>query len=78
MPIIAFVTDEKAYNQLSMSWNVSPFLMQEYYSTEELSIRAIDRAREMPYVQKGDILIIVAGIARQVDGSNLMIIEKLR
>ena len=78
MPIIAFVTDIKAYNQLSMSWNVSPFLMDEYYSTEELSIRAIDRAKEMPYVQKGDILIIVAGIARQVDGTNLMRIEKLR
>lgn len=78
MPIIAFVTEEKAYQQLSMSWDVYPFLMQEYYSTEELSIRAIDRAREMPYISKGDILIIVAGIARQVDGTNLMRIERLR
>ena len=78
MPIIAFVTDEKAYHQLAMSWAVSPFLMEEYYSTEELSIRAIDRARQMPYIKKGDIIIVVAGIARQVDGSNLMRIEKLR
>ena len=78
MPIIAFVTDIKAYHQLAMSWAVSPFLMEEYYSTEELSIRAIDRARQMPYIKKGDIIIVVAGIARQVDGSNLMRIEKLR
>ena len=78
MPIIAFVTDVKAYHQLAMSWAVSPYLMEEYYSTEELSIRAIDRARQMPYVKKGDIIIVVAGIARQIDGSNLMRIEKLR
>mgnify|MGYP003315979100 FL=1 len=77
MPIIAFVTNDKAYHQLSMSWAVSPFLMDEYYSTEELSIRAIDRARQMPYIKKGDIIIVVAGIARQIDGSNLMRIEKL-
>ncbi len=78
MPIIAFVTSKKAYHQLSMSWDVSPYLMDEYYSTEELSIRAIDRAKEMPYIGKGDVLIVVAGIARQVDGSNLMRIEKIK
>ena len=78
MPIIAFVTNDKAYHQLSMSWAVSPFLMDEYYSTEELSIRAIDRAKTMPYIKKNDIVIVVAGIARQVNGSNLMRIEKIR
>ena len=78
MPINAFVTDEKAYHQLAMSWAVYPQLMEEYYSTEELSIRAIDKARQMPYIKKGDIIIVVAGIARQVDGSNLMRIEKIR
>lgn len=77
-PIVAFVTSTKAYHQLSMSWNVSPFLMEEYYSTEELSIRAIDRAKEMPYINKGDIIIVVAGIARQAHASNLMRIEKVR
>ena len=61
-----------------MSWAVSPFLMDEYYSTEELSIRAIDRAKTMPYIKKNDIVIVVAGIARQVNGSNLMRIEKIR
>ena len=78
MPIIAFVTNDKAYHQLSMSWAVSPFLMDEYYSTEELSIRAIDRAKTMPYIKKNDIVIVVAGIAREVNGSNLMRIEKIR
>jgi hypothetical protein len=78
MPIIAFVTNDKAYHQLSMSWAVSPFLMDEYYSTEELSIRAIDRTKAMPYIKKNDIVIVVAGIARQVNGSNLMRIEKIR
>lgn len=78
MPIIAFVTDTKAYHQLAMSWDVSPYLMDEYYSTEELSIRAIDRTKEMPYIHKGDIVIVVAGIARQVDGTNLMRIEKVK
>ena len=61
-----------------MSWNVQPYLTEEYYSTEELSIRAIDRAKEMPYINKDDIIIVVAGIARQVAGTNLMRIEKVR
>lgn len=77
-PIVAFVTNIKSYHQLSMSWNVSPYLMDEYFSTEELSIRAIDRAKEMPYINKGDIIIVVAGIARQAHASNLMRIEKVR
>ena len=78
MPIVAFVTNKKAYHQLSMSWNVQPYLTEEYYSTEELSIRAIDRAKEMPFIRKDDVIIIVAGIARQVNGTNLMRIEKVR
>ena len=77
-PILAFVTNEKAYHQLSMSWGVYPSLMDEYYSTEELSNRAIDKAKEMPYVSKGDIIIVVAGIARQAHASNIMRIEKIR
>ena len=78
MPIVAFVTSVKSYHQLAMSWNVFPSLMDEYFSTEELSIRAIDRAREMPYINKGDIIIVGAGIARQAHASNLMRIEKVR
>lgn len=78
MPIIGLVTDTKAYHQLAMSWDVFPYLMDEYYSTEELSIRAIDKAKTMSYVKKNDILIVVAGIARQIDGTNLMRIEKVR
>ena len=77
-PIVAFVTSEKVYQQLSMSWNVLPFLLEEYYSTEELAIRAIDNVKALPFISKGDIIIIVAGIARQIDGTNLMRIEKIR
>ena len=71
-------TNKKAYHQLSMSWNVQPYLTEEYYSTEELSIRAIDRSKELPFIRKDDIIIIVAGIARQVNGTNLTRIEKVR
>ena len=78
MPIIAFVTNKKAYHQLAMSWDVFPQLMEEYYSTEELSIRAIDRTKQMSFIRKDDIVIIVAGIARQIAGTNLMRIEKIR
>ena len=78
MPIIGFVTNKKAYHQMSMSWDVFPYMMDEYYSTEEISIRAIDGAKQMPYVNKGDILIVVAGIAGKVDGANLIRIEKVR
>ena len=78
MPIIAYVTTDKAFHQLAMSWAVEPNLLDEYYSTEELSIRAIDKTKTMAFIKKGDIIVLVAGIARQVDGSNLMRIEKIR
>lgn len=78
MPIIAYVTTDKAFHQLAMSWAVEPNLLDEYYSTEELSIRAIDKTKTMSFIKKGDIIVLVAGIARQVDGSNLMRIEKIR
>lgn len=77
-PIIALVANEKAYHQLSMSWGVYPQLMDEYYSTEELAIRAIDKAKALPYISKNDIVIILAGIARQAHASNMMRIERIR
>ena len=52
--------------------------MDEYYSTEELAIRAIDKAKALPYINKNDIVIILAGIARQAHASNMMRIERIR
>ena len=77
-PIIAFVMDNKVYHKLSISWNVFPHQFDEYYSTEEITIRAMDKTKQLPFIKKGDMVIIIAGIARQVNGSNLMRIEQVR
>lgn len=76
-PIIAYVTEFKAYQQLSMSWGVEAYRHDEYNSTEELVIRAIDKAKTLPFIKKEDTIILLAGIAKQVHGSNIMRIEKI-
>jgi len=78
MPIIAAVTDLKAYNQMAISWGVVPVLAQMQANTDKLFAHAVELAKGTGIVKKGDTVVITAGIPVGIPGNtNIMKIEKL-
>ncbi|GHU99966.1 pyruvate kinase [Clostridia bacterium] len=76
IPIVAAVTDLKAYHKLSINWGVTPVLADLQPDTDALFRHAADRALSTGLVKKGDIVVITAGVPVGVSGNtNILKIE---
>jgi pyruvate kinase len=72
-PIIAATPDEKTFHQLSLSWGVSPVSSLSQADTEHLFQHAIDCAKQIDCVQKGDKVVITAGVPLNFAGTTNLI-----
>lgn len=61
LPIMVATNDERAKNQLLLSWGVFPFLLPTCKTIEELVERSITYLKKNKYVKKNDKIIVVAG-----------------
>ncbi|MBR4424952.1 MAG: pyruvate kinase [Oscillospiraceae bacterium] len=61
-PIAALVTREKVRRQLNVSWGVIPILTGEVTSTDRILHLAADIAKAEGLAEKGDVVVITAGI----------------
>lgn len=61
-PIAALVTKEKVRRQLAVSWGVLPLLTGEVTSTDRIISLAADVAVKEGLVQRGDVVVITAGV----------------
>ena len=74
--IVAATPDIKTYHQLALSWGVSPVLALVQDDTDKLFLHAIDCARRLDIVSKGDKVVITAGVPlRQSGTTNLLKVE---
>lgn len=72
-PIIGCSPDPKVVRQMNLSWGVTPILVDELKSSDELFEHAIDKASSHGYVQSGDLIVITAGVPLGISGTtNLM------
>ena len=60
-PIFAITDDEKTFNQLSVSFNVCPILVENTNSIEETISKGIERIKKDELVEEGDIVVISGG-----------------
>ena len=60
-PIFAITDDEKTFNQLSVSFNVCPILIEGANSIEETISKGIERIKNDNLVEEGDIVVISGG-----------------
>ena len=75
-PIVASTPDLKTYHQLSMSWGVFPVLARHQIDSEKLFIHAIDCAKQIDIVSKGDTVVITAGVPLDRSGTtNLLKVQ---
>jgi len=68
-PIIATTMSKRVQRQMSLSWGVVPFLVNEAFSTEELFDMGVEKALESGLVKNGDLVVITAGVPIGVSGT---------
>ncbi len=75
-PIIAATPEIKTFHQLSLSWGVFPVLARNQSDEESLFRHAIDCAKQIDMVSKGDKVVITAGVPLNQSGTtNLLKVQ---
>lgn len=72
-PIIGCTPNEIVCRQMNLSWGVTPLMMDEKSSTDELLDGAIEAAESHGLLEKGDVTVITAGIPLGVAGNTNML-----
>ncbi len=68
-PIIGGCLSEKVWRQLNMHWGVTPLLIEEKQSADELFDHALARAQEEGMVSEGDTVVLTAGVPVGIAGT---------
>lgn len=72
-PIIGACLTEKVYRQLGLSWGVVPLLLEQKDKADELFDYAVDTAEEAGIIDKGDVVVLTAGVPLGVSGTTNLI-----
>ncbi|HZQ02567.1 MAG TPA: pyruvate kinase [Gaiellaceae bacterium] len=72
-PMIGLSHHQSAVQQMTLEWGVLPLLMPSTVDVEELWARSIETARASGVVERGDLVILVAGTAVNLSGSTNVI-----
>ena len=72
-PIIGCAIDETVYRQLSLLWGVKPLLIDKEDDTEKLFGAAVEASKKAGLIQKGDRVVLTAGVPLGISGNTNMI-----
>lgn len=72
-PILGCTTDFHVYNQMNLMWGVTPLLMDEKQSTDELFAEALKVAEQTAMLNKGELVVITSGYPVGTTGTTNMI-----
>jgi len=71
-PILAVTYSQLVARRLSMNWGVIP-LLYEGESDDNAKLKfAVSRARELGYIETGDVIVVTAGALHQAGGTDLI------
>lgn len=75
-PIIACTPSINTFRQLSMSWGVTPLIIDYRDNYEDLFSHAIDAVKNAGFVQDGELVVITAGVPIGISGTtNLLKVQ---
>ena len=60
-PIYALTNNEKTYRQLALTWGVTPILIKDKQTPNDIITEGIEEAKKRGYVQTGDIVVLAGG-----------------
>ena len=72
-PIIACSVSTRICRQLNLSWGVTPIWIARESTTDDLFDVAVRAAEEAGYIQKGDKVVLTAGVPLGVSGKTNML-----
>ncbi|MBR6743380.1 MAG: pyruvate kinase [Clostridia bacterium] len=67
--IVASTPEEKTFHQMSLSWGVHPVLAISQDNEEKLFRHALDCAKQIDVVKRGDTVVIIGGSPINVSGN---------
>ena len=71
-PIIGCTTDERVYRQLNLLWGVTPGVMKEANTADELFDHAVELAEQKGLIARGELVVIAAGVPVGLSGTTNM------
>ncbi len=71
-PIIGCTTDERVYRQLNLLWGVTPVVMEEANTADELFDHAVKLAEQKGLIARGELVVIAAGVPVGLSGTTNM------
>lgn len=78
VPQVALSPDSDVVNQLAIAWGVMPFMINPARDTDDMFAKAIAVTRDNGLAQKGDEIVITAGVPVNVAGTtNLIKVHRL-
>lgn len=72
-PIIACVMSETVRRHLSLSWGITPIMMDYAQDTDALISKSIDAAKNAKLISDGDLVVLTAGVPVGISGTTNMI-----
>ena len=72
-PIIACVLDEDVRRQLSLTWGVTPLMMDYVTNTDDMIEGSVAVARKAGLIHDGDVVVVTAGVPAGIAGTTNMI-----
>ncbi len=72
-PIVGGCMTDRVYRQLGLSWGVIPLLLEEKSQAEELFDYAVDETEASGTIEKGDVVVLTAGVPLGVSGTTNLI-----
>jgi pyruvate kinase len=77
-PIVCATPNETTYRRMALVWGVVPLLVKEYATIDEMVSIIVRTAHEEGLVQRGDTLIVIAGVPFGVRGqTNLLKVHRV-
>jgi pyruvate kinase len=71
-PILAVTPTEEVVRRLSMNWGVNGMRAPEGHSDTELLAFAIERGRQLGFIQRGDLLVVTHGVEREAGSTSMV------
>lgn len=71
--IIGMTTSEKAWRKLNLSWGVKPVLCEEYNSMEVMFYNAMNEAKSVMKLKKGNHIVLTGGLINGKTGNTNVI-----
>ena len=76
--IIGMTTSEKVWRKLNLSWGVTPVMCEEFNSMEVMFYHALNQAKKVFDLAKGDNVVLTGGqINGQTGNTNIIKVERI-